>query len=199
MHLLRSTALGTEVIDDTDHQVQGRVADLLIDPDRGKIMALFVSGPFSTQPLILQTQDIVSWGNRIHIREPEALVPAPEIVRLQPLMDDRRPLVGQRMRTKSGIVLGKCVDVQFRTDTFDVEWLFPRRFFRKGLALPASDILEITEEAIIVKDQGPRGDEAVIEERVEEGKLEPVIATAAGRSPNRYHAPVEATVHHHRH
>ncbi len=32
------------------------------------------------------------------------------------------------------------------------EWIFPRRFFMSRQPLPMSDILEITPEAIIVKD-----------------------------------------------
>lgn len=186
MHLLRSHAIGTEVIDDTDHQIQGRVADFLMDPDRGVIVAVLVARPFSPHPIALLSQDIVAWGNRIHIRDAEVMGPLDEVVRLQSLIADRRTIVGQRIRTKSGIVLGKCVDIQFRTDTFDIEWVFPRRFLRRELALPASDILEVTEEAVIVKDQGPRGEEAVAEERIEERKLEPIISPATGRASSRY-------------
>ena len=149
MHLLRSTAIGTEVIDNTNHDVHGKVASLVIDPDRGKLIALLIISSASSDLLSLQTDDIVTWGNRIHIRDTDILGPVQEVVRLQEYLTSKRTVIGQRIKTKSGTYIGKCCDVQFRTDTFDVEWIFPRRFFRKGLALPTSDILEIKDSGII--------------------------------------------------
>ena len=181
MHLLRSTVLGTEVIDAEDHHVQGVVADLLIDTDRGKILALLIKRPFARELLALQEQDIISWGQRVHIRQAEVLGPLNEVVRLQPYLEDKRPIIGQRIRTKSGVKLGRCSDFQLNPETRMIEWIFPRKFFRKGLALPASDILEITPQAIIVKDQGPKGEEVVVEEEAKP-EIKPVISPALGRS-----------------
>ena len=186
MHLLRSHALGTEVIDELDHQIHGVIGDPLIDPDRGKIVAFFVKTPSSPEPLLLQTQDILSWGKRVHIREPESMGPVDDMLRLQPFLQDDRPLISQRIRTKSGVTLGKCRDIQFNTEHFEVEWLFPRKFLKKALPLPASDILEITKEAIIVKDQTPREEKVSVEEGEAATAIDSVIAPAApGRSLTR--------------
>lgn len=189
MHLLYSSTLGTDVIDNTDHQVQGHVVDLLFDVDKGKVIALFVAGAFSRDVLLLQTQDIASWGNRVHIRDIDTLGPAEDVVRLMPYLEDDRTLIRQTIQTESGAVIGKCVDVQFRTDTFAIEWIFPKRFFRKGIALPASDILEITKDAIVVKNQGPREEKERIVEQVEEVELQGVASPAAGRIAKRYTRP----------
>lgn len=164
MHLLRSDTIGTEVIDDLDHHVHGIVMGLLIDPDRGKVIALFVGVPGASELFALQTQDIAAWGNRIHIREAELMGPVSDFIRLQEFLSDDRTVIGQQIRTKDGVKLGKCTDVQFETETFMVEWIFPRKFFRKGLAMPISDVLEIKSEAIIVKNQGPKGEEVTDEE-----------------------------------
>jgi sporulation protein YlmC with PRC-barrel domain len=186
MHLLRSTAIGTEVIDNIDHHIHGKVSDVLIEPDRGKIIALFVEVPGMPELMALQTQDIASWGNRVHIRGPEVMGELDGFVRLASLLGDPRGVIGQSIRTKSGSFFGTCVDIQFRTDTFDIEWIFPRKFFiLKGPALPVSDILEITSKAILIKDQG------LAEEKREEGEAEPerletVVTPAAGRSASRY-------------
>ena len=182
MHLLHSPAIGTEVIDEADHQLQGVVAEILLDPDRGKIVALFIASPLSRDFLVLQTQDILSWGQRIHIAEAERIAPPQDILRLAPFLEEKRKMLGQRIQTKSGIVIGKCVDFQFNAERFNVEWIFPRKLLRKGIPLPATDILEVTEEAIIVKDQTPKEEKAPVEERVEAPKLEPVITPAPGRS-----------------
>jgi sporulation protein YlmC with PRC-barrel domain len=179
MHLLRSTAIGTEIIDNIDHHIQGIVTDLLIDPDRGKLLALFIICPHASGAHGLLVEDIATWGNRIHVRESEVIGPLEDFVRLQPSLGDPRTLIGQRIRTKSGVNIGKCVDVQFRTDTFAVEWIFPRRFFRKGLALPTSDILEITPDAIIVKNQNPREEKMRVEKETIEEEIEAAISKPA--------------------
>lgn len=180
MHLLRSQAIGTEVIDEVEHHVQGRVADFIFDPDRGHMVALLVRSPFSSALLALQTQDILSWGTRVHIREPDVLSPPEDIVRLQSFLDDPRRIHGQRIETRGGLLLGRCTDLQFTVDHFDLEWIFPRKFLRKGIPLPASDILEVTERAIIVKDQTLREEKEVIEKEARQPHLEPIISPAPG-------------------
>jgi len=176
MHVLRSTAIGTEIIDSIDHHIHGRVGDILIDSDRGKIIALLVDRVGFSERHALMTQDVESWGNRVHVRDAEVMGEVSDFVRLVEHLKNRRPLVGQNIRTKSGQWMGRCADVQFRTDTFDLEWIFPRKFLRKSLPLPVSEILEVTTEAIIIKDQGPKGEEVPVKESVPETRVEPVIA-----------------------
>lgn len=155
--------------------MQGIVADLLLDPDRGKLVALLVHSPASSALLALQIADILSWGKRIHIQDAERLWLPREIIRLAPFLEGKRRIIGQRIQTQSGVLLGKCVDIQFDAEHFTLEWIFPRRFLRKGIPLPASDILEITEQAIIVKDQTPKEEKIpAAAEEVPETKLEPV-------------------------
>ena len=73
-------------------------------------------------------------------------------IRLQSMLSDRRTVLGQRIATESGRALGVCRDVQFNTETFLIEWLFPKRFFRWGIALPVAEVKEITPRAIIIRD-----------------------------------------------
>jgi uncharacterized protein YrrD len=181
MRLLYSTVLGMEIIDEAEHQIHGTVSDLLIDPDRGKILALHASSPFSP-PSLVQTQDILSFGQRVHVRDAEVIGSAGEIIRLQPFLEGKRTIIHQAICTKRGMTLGKCIDLQFHPETFDIEWIFPRKFLRRGPAIPASDILEVTEDAIIVKDQGPRPEEAPVVETVPTPEVDPLISPIAGRS-----------------
>jgi hypothetical protein len=69
------------------------------------------------------------------------------------LFDEGRSILGQRIRTENGLTLGMCGDVQFDTQTFTIEWLFPRRWWRWGRPLPASAIVEVRPDAVIVRDQ----------------------------------------------
>ena len=176
MHLLYSQAIGTEIIDDVDHRIQGIVDDILIDPDKGKIVGLLVMVKVAPEQYLLQTQDILAWGKRIHVRSEDVLGPAEEFVRFQQLLSDERTIVGQRIQTEHKRYLGKCVDVQFNTERLNIEWIFPRKFIRRGIALPATDILEVIPEAIVVKSQRPR--EVIAEEEIKEAtpeeEVEPV-------------------------
>jgi len=180
MHLLRSNAIGTEVIDNLDHQVHGFVYDLLVDADRGKVIALLIKRLGARDLHALLTEDIVSWGNRVHVREPDVMAEASDFIRLEQTLEDPRTLFTQPIITEQGERIGRCLNFQFRTDTFDIEWIFPRKFFFiKGPALPTSEILEVTPEAIIVKAQGPRGEEEMVEEVVEHTGLKTVVTPAA--------------------
>ncbi|MBT3834868.1 hypothetical protein HOF56_01325 [Candidatus Peribacteria bacterium] len=182
MHLLYSDTIGTEIIDDIDHQIQGKVADILIEPDRGKIIALLVVIPGTSEIYALQTQDISSWGNRVHICDSDVLGPATDFVRLQDILNDPRTVIGQKIKTESGFLVGKCIDLQFEVTTFMIEWIFPRKFFFRKLSLPASDILEITENEILVKDQTPEVEEIVEDEITDSGNVQNVTEPAVGRS-----------------
>lgn len=180
MHLLRSNAIGTEIIDNQDHQVHGLVYDLLVDADRGKIVALLVKRLGARELHALQVEDIVSWGNRVHVREPNVMAEASDFIRLEQFLEDPRTIFTQPIITEQGERMGRCLNFQFRTDTFDIEWIFPRKFFFiKGPALPVSEILEVTPEAIIVKDQGPRGEEETVGEVIRQPGLGTVVTPAA--------------------
>ncbi len=181
MHLLRSAAIGTEIIDDALHEIHGRVIDLILDPDRGKILALLVRMPFDSVITAVQIPDITTWGKRIHVRDSSVLGPVEEIIRLKPFLEERRRIYRQPIVTKSGARIGICSDYQFSTEHFTLEWIFPKRFFSKGTPLPASEILEVTEEAIIVKDQGPREEKVEAEESVPD--VESVIAPTSYPPP----------------
>jgi sporulation protein YlmC with PRC-barrel domain len=147
MHLLYSTAIGTDVISDAHQVVVGRVTDLLVDPDRGIVEGVYLG------PQFLQTIDITSWGHHVHVRGPGLIGPAGEVVRLQPLLEDHRRLIGAPIRTKGGTPLGRCCDFEFNAKTFAIDWILPKKFlFFVGHPIPRGDILEVTKRAIIVKD-----------------------------------------------
>ena len=62
-------------------------------------------------------------------------------------------IIGQYVRSEAGRPMGICKDMQIDTEKMRLEWLFPRRFFQQGIAIPAADIVEVRREAIIVRDQ----------------------------------------------
>lgn len=142
------------VIDDLNDEVQGVLSGILIEPDSGNIEGFFVHVPgfLSRQELYCSAMDIVRWGTRVVVRDPEAVSTADDRIRLQPLLQDPRTVIGQKMRTESGKLVGVCRDVQFDTEAMHVEWLFPKRWWKWGIALPLSEVVEIKPAAIILRD-----------------------------------------------
>ncbi len=154
MQVRFTLSTGTAVTEDDAPFMLGTIADILIHPDTGRIEGFFVrtGGVFHGATLFLASLDILRWGTRVTVRDPDALSPPEDRIRLQALLEDPRRVVGQPMRTESGKYLGRCRDVQFDTNTFIVEWVFPRRMLRWGVPIPLNQVLEVRKHAIVVRD-----------------------------------------------
>ncbi len=147
-------SLGLSVLDEETGDVLGAISGMVLHPDTGAVEGFFVrmEGFWSREERFLASPDILHWGVRITVRHRDVLSPVDELVRVQTILATQRPVLGQTIVTESGRTLGRCADVQFTTDAFRLEWLFPRRFFRWGIPIPVSQILEVKSEAIVVRD-----------------------------------------------
>ena len=127
MHLKYSSCRGMPVVEEGSAEEVGSFQEFLIHPDTGKIEGCFVAVPefFQSQILFVPVTDIVRWGTRISIRSSKSLFPIEEHIRLLPLFLEGRPVLRQPIRTQSGKYIGRCMDIQFDTRYFMVEWLFP--------------------------------------------------------------------------
>lgn len=154
MHVRFCNCLGMQVIEAVNDEILGVLSGILIDPDSGSVEGFFVkaSGFLTRHELYCSALDVLRFGTRVVIRDEDALSPAEDRIRLQALLADTRTVIGQRMRTESGHIIGTCRDVQFDTEAMHVEWLFPKRWWKWGIALPLSEVTEITKAAIIVRD-----------------------------------------------
>lgn len=150
-----SRVLGLPVQESESGGVLGTIGGIVLHPDTGVVEAFTVrvsAGMFAHRDLLLLPMDILHWGLRMTVRDGDVLALPEDIVRLQPLLTGNRPVLGQRMVTESGRALGRCSDLQFSTRDFRLEWLFPKRLLRWGIPVPASQILEVRSDAIIVRD-----------------------------------------------
>ena len=132
----------------------GTLQSLLIHPDTGAIEGIrfFVGGMTGRVWYCVPTLDIVHWGLRIDVRSADAAGPLEEYVRFQDILHEGRTVLGQRILTEGGRDLGRCADIQFNTDHFQVEWLFPRKWFRWGRPIPITAILEVRPDAVVVRE-----------------------------------------------
>jgi len=154
MYARFSTAFGTPFVEEGTGELLGLLTGILIHPDTGKIEGFFVHAPaiFGSSELYCSTMDILHWGSRITVRDRDVVAPAEDRIRLQPLLEDGRTILKQPIITEEGIKLGMCRDVQFDTKTMRLTWLFPRKWFRWRMAIPRSEIVEVRDDAIIVRD-----------------------------------------------
>jgi sporulation protein YlmC with PRC-barrel domain len=154
MHVRLSTCLGAGVIDRGGEFI-GVLSGVFLHPDTGKIDGVFVAVPagiFATVQLFCAAEDIAHWGAMVQIGSRDALAPIEDRIRLAPLLREGRTVIGQMIRTESGRTIGVCRDIQFDTGKMCIEWLFPKRFFRWGIALPIADVIEVRRDAIIVRE-----------------------------------------------
>ncbi len=150
MHVRFSMCRGMNVVDDRGDELRATVTGLFIHPDLGKLEGLFVRGDSGEE--FLAVQDIAHWGRSIVVRDSEVIAPLEERVRLAQLRAEGRTVLGQKVVTDAGAPLGVCKDVQFETDTFRLEWIFPRKFLRWGRPLPVGAIVEVRPDAVCVRD-----------------------------------------------
>lgn len=150
MHVRFTQSRGTAVVDDRSEEMLATVSGIFLHPDKGCVEGFFVRTVSGDQ--FLAVNDIAHWGKMIVVRDADMVSPLEERVRLQALRQEGRTILGQRIVTEGGVTLGRCVDVQFETETFRLEWLFPKRWWKRGRPIPAGAILEVREDAVCVRD-----------------------------------------------
>ena len=173
-------SLGLPVLDEETGDVLGIVSGMVVHPDTGAVEGFFVRPEefWSQDELFLTSLEILHWGVRITVRSRDVLAAPDELVRMQTILASGRPVLGQTIVTENGRRLGRCADVQFNTESFRLEWLFPRRFFRWGIPIPASSIVEVQQDAIIVRDPPVTQAEEAVSGAVREPLLPPVPEAA---------------------
>lgn len=154
MHLRFSTCVGVAVLDEATDEPLALISGVLVHPDTGKIEGFFVRTPgmFRGQELFLASQDIAHWGMHVRVRHADALSPLEDRIRLTTLLEDGRTVLGQTIVNESGVRLGTCADIQFDTTHFMLEWLFPKLLWRWKPPVPASAIVEVRAQQIVVRD-----------------------------------------------
>lgn len=147
---------GTPVIAQAFGDMVGSIDGILLNPDTGKAEGFFVAIPgfLQSTELFLAAADIRRWGRAVEVLDADILGPLDEHVRFHRIAKERRAILGMPVRTESGLRLGRCADVQFDTETFQLQWLFPRKYrLFWGVPIPAHAVCEVRRDAVVVKDR----------------------------------------------
>ena len=160
MLIYNSNLINTPVL---SVQAGGVIAFLdkpIIDPDSLKILAFFVTGPMiQSSENILDVKSIREYSHLgVVIDEIEELVGEEDVVKIKKVLELNFDLIGLSVETKKGTKLGKIIDFTTTSEDFVIKQLVVKRHLIKSLTdseliIPRSEVVEITDYKIIVKDE----------------------------------------------
>ncbi len=155
MYISSKQILGAKLYDHDGHFV-GRIRRVILNPDNGHILAFLL---YTSRPNLISPQDIVSWkqhylslGQNYELHQPE------DLVRLHKLYTHHcTDLLKRRVRTESGVKLGKIVEYSLNTKSFSLASITAQKslfglFLGQTLLIHHTAIVNIKPREIIVKD-----------------------------------------------
>jgi uncharacterized protein YrrD len=154
MRLTYRELIGLPIRDRHAKGLLGRVTDLVINSDDGKVLALFVG---SGKKLIVPTVDVVRMTREeLFVEGHEALATPADIVRIDEVIQLGVPLLKNRVFTLSRQFLGSVIELEIETNGWVVAKLEVAKLVlniptQKKL-IDASDIIRITKSEITVQD-----------------------------------------------
>lgn len=154
-----SKLLGAPILSMQSASSIGQISAFVIDPDSLKIIAFFVSGPLIKNANILVTKSIREYSKYgCVIDSIDELAEKNDVVKVSKIIDLNFNLTGLKVETKKGTKLGKVIDFTVTPDDFAVQQIIVKRplvksFLDPELTIPRSEIVEVTDYKIIVKNE----------------------------------------------
>ena len=160
MLIYASRLTGTPILSMQAAAKIGQVYSPIVDPDTLKILAFYVVGPvINREENILNARSIREYSQYgMVIDSADELVAKDDVIKLSKIIDLNFYLPGLKVETKKGTKLGHVVDFTVTDDNFSVQQILVKRplvksFLDPELIIPRSEIIEITDYKIIVKDE----------------------------------------------
>jgi len=154
-----SKLLGAPILSMQSASSIGQISAFVIDPDSLKIIAFFVSGPLIKNANILVAKSIREYSKYgCVIDSIDELAEKNDVVKVSKIIDLNFNLTGLKVETKKGTKLGKVIDFTVTPDDFAVQQIIVKRplvksFLDPELTIPRSEIVEVTDYKIIVKNE----------------------------------------------
>ena len=144
-------------------QTSNAIAEIstpIVDPDKLKIIAFEVTGPMiNATNCILDTNSIREYSRLgIIIDSIEELVSTNDVIRIKKVLELNFNLIGLKVETKKGTKLGHVSDFTVTPEDFLIKQIIVKRptlkaFVDPELTIPRTEIVEITDYKIIVRDE----------------------------------------------
>ena len=116
MERLFTNILGTPVVDDDFGRPITFVRDVLIDPERGTLIALVVD---IRENLVIAPIDILAWGDNIRIPAHDAIVEGNDILRVAEVQKKKTGIIHSKVLTKGKEYIGNVIN--FSIDSQDLK------------------------------------------------------------------------------
>ena len=126
----------------------------------------------------------------------DELISSADVIQIEKILKLNFSLTGLKVETKKGTKLGKTIDYTVTDDDFTVQQLIVKRplvkaFIDPELTIPRTEIVEITDYKVVVKDE-----EKTIRARAEKEDfipnfVNPFRKTELSRAPTRTETPAD--------
>lgn len=184
MLISSNSLINTPVISVQD---SGRIATLkepVIDPDNLQILAFRII-PASPEASLLDTKSIREYSHLgVIIDSAEEFIGTEDVIRIKNVLDLKFRLIGLRVETKKHTNLGHITGFTVSDQDFMIQQIIVKRpmiksFIDPELTIPRSEIIEVTDTKIVVRDE-----EKTIRERATKEDFVPNFV-----NPFRTHEP----------
>lgn len=158
MLIYESKLIGTPVLSMQSAGPIGYVASVIVNPEGLKIIAFRLNGP-SRSTNLLEISSIREYSSLgMVIDSEDELVGPTDIIKLQKVLELNFDLLGLKVETKKHTKLGRIIDYTVTEEDFVVQQLIVKRpsikaFIDPELIIPRKEIVEVTDDKIIVKDE----------------------------------------------
>ncbi|MBR0488081.1 PRC-barrel domain-containing protein [Candidatus Saccharibacteria bacterium] len=160
MLIYASRLIGTPILSMQSANRLGVISSIVVDPNTLKIIAFCISGSLADRSAnILDVRSIREYSNfGIIIDSSDELITKDDVISISKVISLNFSLPGLKVETKKGTRLGKVIDYTVTDDNFTIQQILVKRptlksFLDPELIIPRTEIVEITDYKIIVRDE----------------------------------------------
>ena len=175
MLVYQSKLIGTPVLSVQSGAPIGYISSIIIDPNDLKAIAFRLEGPLiDPSQNLLDVKSIREYSTLgMVIDDIDELIADDDVIKIADIIKLNFNLLNLKVETKKGSKLGKIVDYTLTSDDFLTQQLIVKRpaiksFLDPELTIPRSEIVEVTDYKVIVKDE-----EKTIKKRAEKEDFVP--------------------------
>jgi len=193
-----SKLIGMAVLSVQDSRRIATISSVIIDPDSLKIIAFRVYGATNAEGgNILDARSIREYSHiGVVIDSADEFVSDGDVVKIKKVLELNFNLIGLKVETKKHSKLGKISDFTVTVDNFSVQQIIVKRpsiksFLDPELTIPRSEIVEVTDYKVIVRDEEKVIKERALNEDFVPNFVNPFRKTESSPAPNHIESPAD--------
>ena len=158
--------IGVPILHHTEGALLGLLKDLIINPDTGKIEAIWIKpATIPTSHAIIQIQDIIEWKKNIYIKDDSVIAEPSDVIKISDILMRKTEIISNRVQNESGAYFGKVDNIDFDTNYLYLRNLYVRKsflgFVYQKCIFHYDNIIEVLPNYILVNDRGVKKKKAI--------------------------------------